>query len=132
MDLEACKRHGLRVTRVPAYSPRSVAEHALALTFSLARNLHLSHQRVCSGNYALSGLVGFEARLAVGRGDRLRLALCPCWPACRTTPTNTNSGGGWARTLTPPLGQPLLLLVLLPPAGQRQDGGRGGDGQDWH
>ncbi|KAL4447605.1 hypothetical protein ABPG75_004824 [Micractinium tetrahymenae] len=60
VDLEACKRHGLRVMRVPAYSPRSVAEHALALTFSLARNLHLSHQRVCSGNYALSGLVGFE------------------------------------------------------------------------
>lgn len=47
VDLEACKRHDLRVMRVPAYSPRSVAEHALALAFSLARNLHLSHQRVC-------------------------------------------------------------------------------------
>ena len=44
----------------PPCSPRSVAEHALALTFSLARNLHLSHQRVISGNYTLSGLVGFE------------------------------------------------------------------------
>lgn len=60
VDLEACARHGIKVVRVPAYSPRSVAEHALALTFSLARNLHLQHQRVSSGNYTLSGMVGFE------------------------------------------------------------------------
>lgn len=60
VDLEACARHGIRVMRVPAYSPRSVAEHALALIFSLARNLHLSHQRVACGNYTLSGIVGFE------------------------------------------------------------------------
>ena len=46
----------------PADSPRSVAEHALALTFALARNLHLATQRVASGNYTLSGLVGFEVR----------------------------------------------------------------------
>lgn len=35
------------------------AEHALALTFALARNLHLATSRVQQGNYALSGLVGF-------------------------------------------------------------------------
>ncbi|PRW60617.1 D-lactate dehydrogenase [Chlorella sorokiniana] len=58
VDLEACARHGIRVMRVPAYSPRSVAEHALALTFALARNLHLATSRVKEGNYALSGLVG--------------------------------------------------------------------------
>lgn len=47
------------------------AEHALALTFSLARNLHLSHQRVASGNYALSGLVGFGERPALGQSGQL-------------------------------------------------------------
>ncbi|GAB4816217.1 hypothetical protein N2152v2_003263 [Parachlorella kessleri] len=60
VDVAAAAKYGLKVVRVPAYSPRSVAEHALALTFTLARNLHLTHQRVAAGNYTLSGLVGFE------------------------------------------------------------------------
>ena len=37
VDVAAAAKHGLKVVRVPAYSPRSVAEHALALTFTLAR-----------------------------------------------------------------------------------------------
>ena len=37
VDLQACKARGIKVVRVPAYSPRSVAEHALALMFCLAR-----------------------------------------------------------------------------------------------
>lgn len=60
MDVPAAAKYGLKVVRVPAYSPRSVAEHALALTFALARNLHLSHQRISAGNYTLSGLIGVE------------------------------------------------------------------------
>lgn len=37
VDVAAAAKHGIRIVRVPAYSPRSVAEHALALTFALAR-----------------------------------------------------------------------------------------------
>jgi hypothetical protein len=37
VDLAACARRGIRVVRVPAYSPRSVAEHAFAMAFALAR-----------------------------------------------------------------------------------------------
>jgi len=44
--------------RCPAFFSLQ-AEHALALTFALARNLHLATGRVREGNYALSGLVGF-------------------------------------------------------------------------
>lgn len=37
VDLARCAHHGIHVVRVPAYSPRTVAEHAFALTFGLAR-----------------------------------------------------------------------------------------------
>ncbi len=37
VDLEACAEHGITVTRVPAYSPQTVAEHALCMMLCLAR-----------------------------------------------------------------------------------------------
>lgn len=60
IDLKEAAKLGMRIVRVPAYSPRSVAEHAMALTYTLARNLHLALPRVHSGNYTLNGLIGFE------------------------------------------------------------------------
>jgi D-lactate dehydrogenase len=44
VDLEACEKHGIKVVRVPTYSPNSVAEHAVGLLFAVnryARNLAL-------------------------------------------------------------------------------------------
>ena len=46
LDLAACARHSIRVVRVPAYSPRSVAEFALATMFAISRNLMLAHAKV--------------------------------------------------------------------------------------
>jgi len=71
----------------PACPQRSVAEHALALTFCLARNLHLSYRRVASGNYTLSGLVGIEVGAVlvawkVGRAVQ-RCAACLLSTWCR-------------------------------------------------
>jgi D-lactate dehydrogenase len=60
VDLAACERHGLSVTRVPAYSPYAVAEHAVALMMTLNRRLHRANNRVREGNFSLSGLVGFD------------------------------------------------------------------------
>jgi D-lactate dehydrogenase len=60
VDLEECERRGVRVVRVPAYSPRSVAEHAMALAYALARELKHQMRRVEAGNYTLSGIVGLE------------------------------------------------------------------------
>ena len=37
VDLAECKAKRIKVVRVPSYSPRSIAEHALALMFALAR-----------------------------------------------------------------------------------------------
>lgn len=60
VDLEAAARLGIRVARVPAYSPYAVAEHAVALLLSLNRKLHRAHARVRELNFSLDGLVGFD------------------------------------------------------------------------
>ena len=60
VDLEATKSLGLSVVRVPAYSPRSVAEHTIALILALDRKIHRAHARVREGNLSLDGLLGFD------------------------------------------------------------------------
>jgi D-lactate dehydrogenase len=59
VDLAAVKRHGMSVMRVPAYSPESIAEHAVGMILSLVRNLHHQHNRVRNGNFSMENLVGF-------------------------------------------------------------------------
>lgn len=59
VDLIAAKGR-LRIVRVPAYSPASVAEHTVALILSLNRKTHRAYYRVRDANFALQGLMGFE------------------------------------------------------------------------
>lgn len=60
VDLDAAKSLGLTVVRVPAYSPRSVAEHTVAMILALDRKIHRAHARVREGNFSLDGLLGFD------------------------------------------------------------------------
>ena len=60
VDLDAAATLGLRIVRVPAYSPNAVAEHTLALILALNRKIHRAHNRVRDGNFRLDGLVGFD------------------------------------------------------------------------
>jgi D-lactate dehydrogenase len=60
VDLEAARAAGLSVTRVPAYSPHAVAEHAVALLLTLNRKIHRAYSRVRDHNFALHGLTGFD------------------------------------------------------------------------
>jgi len=60
VDLEAARRVGITVARVPAYSPHSVAEHTAGLILTLNRKLHRAYNRVREGNFALDGLLGFD------------------------------------------------------------------------
>jgi len=62
VDIRAAHGLGLRVVRVPAYSPHSVAEHSVALMLALNRHVHRAYDRVRNGNFALNGLLGFEMR----------------------------------------------------------------------
>ena len=60
VDLNAAEELGIRVARVPAYSPWAVAEHAAALILALNRKTHRAYARVREGNFALDGLLGFD------------------------------------------------------------------------
>ncbi|MCK5860953.1 MAG: cyclic nucleotide-binding domain-containing protein [Candidatus Hydrogenedentes bacterium] len=60
VDLEGCQQCGIDVVRVPAYSPNSVAEHAIALMMALNRRVHRAWSRVREGNFSLNNLVGME------------------------------------------------------------------------
>ncbi|PWK26528.1 D-lactate dehydrogenase [Arcicella aurantiaca] len=60
VDIEAAKEHQIKVLRVPAYSPQSVAEHAIALILSLNRKTHKAYNRVRESNFALENLMGFN------------------------------------------------------------------------
>lgn len=62
VDVQAAQKCGIRVVRVPAYSPHSVAEHTLALMLALNRKTHRAYNRVRDGNFSLDGLLGFELR----------------------------------------------------------------------
>src|SRR5258708_269388 len=60
IDLTAAEELGFSVTRVPAYSPYAVAEHAVALLLALNRKIPRANNRVHDLNFSLQGLVGFD------------------------------------------------------------------------
>jgi len=60
VDLQAAGELGLTVVRVTAYSPYSVAEHAVGLILCLSRKYHRAFNRVREGNFSLDGLLGFD------------------------------------------------------------------------
>ncbi len=60
VDLKACAACGIKVARVPAYSPHAVAEHACALMLALNRRINRAYARTRDGNFSLHGLMGFD------------------------------------------------------------------------
>lgn len=60
VDLDAAAAAGIRVARVPAYSPHAVAEYAVALMLSLNRKIQRASWRTRDGNFSLNGLMGFD------------------------------------------------------------------------
>lgn len=60
VDLQQAGKLGIKVVRVPAYSPYSVAEHAVALVLILNRKLYRAYNRVRDDNFSLEGLLGFD------------------------------------------------------------------------
>jgi D-lactate dehydrogenase len=60
VDIAAATELGLSVTRVPAYSPYAVAEHAVTLLLALNRKIPRASNRVHDLNFSLNGLVGFD------------------------------------------------------------------------
>ncbi len=60
LDLDIAATLGMKVVRVPAYSPHAVAEHTVGLLLAVNRKFHRAFNRVREGNFALDGLLGFD------------------------------------------------------------------------
>lgn len=60
VDLDAAKELGIKVVRVPAYSPEAVAEHTVGMMMTLNRRIHRAYQRTRDANFSLEGLIGFN------------------------------------------------------------------------
>ncbi|QHM71085.1 2-hydroxyacid dehydrogenase [Mixta intestinalis] len=96
VDLEAAKELGMKVVRVPAYSPEAVAEHAVGMMMTLNRRIHRAYQRTRDANFSLEGLIGFNmhgrtagvigtgkigiATLRILKGFGMRLLAFDPWP----------------------------------------------------
>ena len=58
VDLQAAAQAGIKVVRVPAYSPYAVAEHGAALLMSLTRHIPQAYLRTKTANFNIEGLTG--------------------------------------------------------------------------
>ena len=59
IDLLAATKLGIKIFRVPSYSPEAISEFAWTLLLSLNRNIHLAHIRTSiEKNFTLVGLEG--------------------------------------------------------------------------
>ena len=79
VNVPVAKDLGMTVTRVPAYSPEAIAEHAMGLALCANRRIHKGYIRVRENDFDLSGLVGetLHGKTAgiIGTG-RIGAALC--------------------------------------------------------
>ncbi len=100
LDAAAAKELGVAVTRVPAYSPYAVAEHAVALLLALNRKIHRAFNRVREMNFSLAGLEGFDlhGKTAgiLGTGKIGRIARCRAGRLrCESSARRNGYGDAW-------------------------------------
>ena len=82
VDLARAAEKGIRVVRVPAYSPYAVAEHAMAMLLTSIRRTHKAYIRTKDFNFSLSGLMGFDLHgktvgvVGTGRIGRAFIDIC--------------------------------------------------------
>ena len=56
VDVEKATACGIKVMRVPGYSPEAVAEHAMALALAANRRIHKAYVRVRENDFSLGGM----------------------------------------------------------------------------
>ena len=72
----------VHVVHVPAYSPYSVAEHAMALLLTSIRRIHKAYNRTRDFNFSLNGLTGFDLHgktagiIGTGKIGRIFADIC--------------------------------------------------------
>jgi len=60
IDIEAAARNGIKVANIPSYSPQAIAEHAVALAFTLNRHLIKADKNSHLFNFRNDELMGFN------------------------------------------------------------------------
>ena len=58
VDLKTAHKYGMKVLRVPGYSPEAVAEHAMALALTANRHTHKAYIKCRENNFTLSRSYG--------------------------------------------------------------------------
>ena len=102
VDLDAAKKAGITVCRVPAYSPNAVAEHAIGLLLTLNRKIHRAYNRVREQNFSLNGLVGFDLAgrtvgvVGTGKIGRIAAQIC-CGFGMTVLASDPQEDPDWAR-----------------------------------
>ena len=82
VDTAEAEKCGIAVLRVPAYSPYSVAEHAMAMLLTLNRKIHKAYIRTRDFNFSLNHLIGFDLHgktagvIGTGRIGRTFIGIC--------------------------------------------------------
>ena len=72
----------IHVTRVPAYSPYAVAEHAMAMLLTSVRRIHKAYNRTRDYNFSLNGFTGFDLHgktigiIGTGKIGRIFIDIC--------------------------------------------------------
>lgn len=78
VDLNVAKEVGIKVARVPSYSPEAVAEHAMTLAMSANRRIHKAYNKVRDNDYSLIGLTGknlFEKTVGIVGSGKIGIAM---------------------------------------------------------
>lgn len=79
VNISHAQKLGIRVMRVPGYSPEAVAEHAMALALACNRKICKAYNRVRENDFSLAGLMGinFYQKTAgiIGTG-KIGAAMC--------------------------------------------------------
>lgn len=70
VDVAEATRRGIPVVITPGSNNRSVAEHAVAMMFSLSKNLYEAQQEMCRGNWEIRGAKRRSSSKENGRRHR--------------------------------------------------------------
>lgn len=82
INFKAAHEYGIKVVRVPVYSPYAVAEHTIALLLTLNRKIHKAYSRTRDFNFALNGLTGFDLNgktvgvIGTGKIGQIFIKIC--------------------------------------------------------
>ena len=60
VDIDKAHELGIKILRVPGYSPEAVAEHAMGLAIAANRRIHKGYVRVRENDFSLGGMLGIN------------------------------------------------------------------------